>query len=67
MLSRDGLAGHVVVMQALAAEKSLLLHLKDQTAGEYDFECSRQTEITWSYRPSFTVVFATGGLRAYDR
>ena len=35
MLSRDGLAGHVVVMQALAAEKSLLLHLKDQTAGEY--------------------------------
>ena len=35
MLSRDGVAGHVVVLQALAAKGALLLHVKDQTAGEY--------------------------------
>ena len=35
VLARDGVAGHVNVMQAQVAEGSLLLHVKDQTAGEY--------------------------------
>ena len=35
MLARDGVAGHVMVLRALVAKGSLLLHLKDQTAGEY--------------------------------
>lgn len=35
MLSRDGVAGHVIVLQALVSKGSLLLHVKDQTVGEY--------------------------------
>ena len=35
VLARDGVAGHVVVMQALVDDGSLLLHVNDQTAGEY--------------------------------
>lgn len=35
VLARDGVAGHVVVLQAAVQDSSLLLHVKDQTAGEY--------------------------------
>ncbi len=35
VLSRDGVAGHVVVVQARVDAGSLLLHVNDQTAGEY--------------------------------
>ncbi len=35
VLARDGVAGHVVVMQALVDQGSLLLHVNDKTAGEY--------------------------------
>lgn len=35
VLSRDGVAGHVLVMQAKIDEGSLLLHVNDQTSGEY--------------------------------
>ena len=35
VLARDGVAGHVIVTQAQVADGSLLLHVKDKTAGEY--------------------------------
>ena len=35
VLARDGVAGHVVVLQAKVDGDSLLLHVNDQTAGEY--------------------------------
>ena len=35
ILARDGNAGHVVVLQAQVDEGSLLLHVNDQTVGEY--------------------------------
>jgi outer membrane murein-binding lipoprotein Lpp len=35
VLARDGVAGHVVVMQAAVREGSLFLHVNDTTAGEY--------------------------------
>lgn len=35
VLARDGVAAHVVVLQAQVDKGSLLLHLNDQTTGEY--------------------------------
>ncbi len=35
VLARDGVAGHVIVLQAQAEAGSLFLHVNDQKAGEY--------------------------------